>query len=356
MSYPKVEINLSKLRSNTETLVDMCREYNIDVVGVTKVFCAEEKMVAAMVAGGISIIGDSRLENLMKYKELDIPKLLLRLPMLSQVEEVVAYADITLNSELRTIEALAKVAAKQHKRHKIILMVDLGDLREGIFHEEGLMNTIEGILSLDAIDLIGIGTNLTCYGGILPKQDNLERLIAIKNHIEDTYKITLNVVSGGNSSSIYLLESGIMTEGINQLRLGESIVLGRETAFGNHIPNTHTDIITLQCEIVELQDKPSVPIGEIGMDAFGQVPTFEDLGMRKKAICAIGKQDVNPSDIIPRDKGIRILGGSSDYMILDLTAADIAYEVGSIIEFDVSYGSVLSLFTSNYIGKVFIED
>ncbi len=234
-------------------------------------------------------------------------------------------------------------------------MVDLGDLREGIFDEEKLVDTIEAVLAMDHIDLIGIGTNLTCYGGILPEKDNLERLLAIKSYIEDTYKIPLRVVSGGNSSSIYLLETGKIPKGINQLRLGESIVLGRETAFGHSIKGTSQDTMTLKCEIVELQDKPSVPIGVIGMDAFGHVPTFEDHGIRKKAICAIGKQDVNPGDISPLDKGINILGGSSDYMILDVTNAEQMYQVGDVISFSVSYGSVLSLFTSDYVNKVYCE-
>ncbi len=355
MSYPRVEISLNKIRSNTQTLVDMCNEYNIDVVGVTKVFCAEKEIVEQMIAGGISIIGDSRIENLVKLKHFDIPKLLLRLPMISQIEAIIDHVDITLNSELKTIRALSEEAVKKQKRHQIILMVDLGDLREGIFDEEKLVDTIEAVLAMDHIDLIGIGTNLTCYGGILPEKDNLERLLAIKSYIEDTYKIPLRVVSGGNSSSIYLLETGKIPKGINQLRLGESIVLGRETAFGHSIKGTSQDTMTLKCEIVELQDKPSVPIGVIGMDAFGHVPTFEDHGIRKKAICAIGKQDVNPGDISPLDKGINILGGSSDYMILDVTNAEQMYQVGDVISFSVSYGSVLSLFTSDYVNKVYCE-
>ncbi|QUI25775.1 alanine/ornithine racemase family PLP-dependent enzyme [Vallitalea pronyensis] len=356
MRYPRIEIDLNKIRSNTQTIVDMCHRHHIDVVGVTKVFCAEKEIVEQMIAGGISIIGDSRIENLIKLKSYDLPKLLLRLPMLSQVEAIIEHVDITLNSELRIIRALSEEAAKKQKRHQIILMVDLGDLREGIFDEETLIRTVESVISMEYIDLIGIGTNLTCYGGILPDKDNLERLLAIRSYIEKTYNIPLKVVSGGNSSSIYLLESGKIPEGINQLRLGESIVLGRETAFGLKIKGTSQDTMILQCEIVELQEKPSVPIGVIGMDAFGHVPTFEDHGMRQKAICAIGKQDVNPDDIRPLDQDIKILGGSSDYMILDVTDASKKYQVGDIISFSVSYGSVLSLFTSAYINKVYVSN
>lgn len=354
MCYPRVEINLVKIRNNTKKLVEMCNENNIDVVGVTKVFCGKPKIVREMVKGGIRVIGDSRIENLKKLKRFKLPKLLLRLPMISEAEEVVQYADISLNSEISTIRRLSKEAKKRNLRHKIILMVDLGDLREGIFDEEEIFETVEIMISLDNIDLIGIGTNLTCYGGILPEKSNLQRLLTLKETIRKKYKLNLKVVSGGNSSSLHLIEEGDMPKGINQLRLGESIVLGRETAYGNTIEDTYQDAMTLQCEIIELQDKPSLPKGTIGMDAFGNVPSFNDKGTRKRAICAIGRQDVDPTDILPGDKNIEIIGSSSDHLILDVTDSNENYTVGSILRFSLKYGSVLSLFTSEYVKKVYV--
>ncbi|MCT4687238.1 ornithine racemase Orr [Vallitalea sp.] len=354
MCYPRVEINLVKIRNNAKKLVEMCNENNIDVVGVTKVFCGKPKIVREMVKGGIRVIGDSRLENLKKLKRFKLPKLLLRLPMISEAEEVVQYADISLNSEIPTIRRLSKEAKKRNIRHKIILMVDLGDLREGIFDKEEIFETVEIMISLDNIDLIGIGTNLTCYGGVLPDKYNLQRLLTLKESIRRKYKLNLKVVSGGNSSSLHLIEEGDMPQGINQLRLGESIVLGRETAYGKKVENTFQDAITLQCEIIELQDKPSVPIGIIGMDAFGKVPFFNDKGIRRRAICAIGRQDVDPIHILPDDKRIEIIGSSSDHLILDVTDSNENYNVGSILRFSLKYGSVLSLFTSEYVKKIYI--
>lgn len=70
-------------------------------------------------------------------------------------------------------------AAKQGKTHKVVLMIDLGDLREGIFFkdEDIIMSTVEEILKLKNIKLHGVGVNLTCYGAVIPKQDNLQRLL-----------------------------------------------------------------------------------------------------------------------------------------------------------------------------------
>ncbi|WP_202709072.1 ornithine racemase Orr [Sporosalibacterium faouarense] len=352
MSYPRIEVDLNKIKHNTEILSALCDKNNIDAIGVTKVFCAYPPIAQAMVKGGVKMLADSRIENLEKIKDISIPKLLLRLPMISQANKVVELADISLNSELETIQALSKEAIKVGKNHKIILMVDLGDLREGIFREEDIYSNVESILKLSRIKLVGLGTNLTCYGGVIPRKENLNKLLDLKKKIEEKFDIQLDIISGGNSSSIYLLENGEMPQGINQLRLGESIVLGRETAFGEKIKDTYEDAFKLIVEIVEIKDKPSIPIGEIGMDAFGNKPTFEDKGIRKRAICAVGRQDIDTDNVIPDDDKISILGASSDHFILDITDCDNEYKVGDKVYFNLSYGGILSTMTSEYVNKV----
>ena len=234
-SYPRLEISLDKITHNTQVVAGICNRQGIRVAGVTKVFCGDPEIAGAMVDGGIDILADSRLENLKKLKEFPLPKLLLRLPMLSRAKAVVEFADISLNSEIETIKALSEAAIAQGKRHEIILMFDLGDLREGIFDKNELSQTVEQLLQLKGVILIGIGTNLTCIGGVIPTPENLSRLTRHKRALESRFDLHLDVVSGGNSSSLYLIEEGSMPDGINQLRLGESIVLGRETAYGRQL-------------------------------------------------------------------------------------------------------------------------
>ena len=352
MAYPKIEVDLSKIKHNTATLVKLCNKYGIRVAGVTKVFCGNAEIARAYLDGGVSYLADSRIENLIKLKDFKVPKILLRLPMISEAERVVEYTDISLNSELATIKALSKAAKEKERNHKIILMFDLGDLREGYFKEEDLFTDIEEILKLENVEVIGLGTNLTCYGGVIPSEENLGRLVNLAKKIEEDYRLKLEIISGGNSSTLHMLIDGKKLEGINQLRLGESIVLGRETAFGNRIENTHDDAFQLVVEIIEIKDKPSVPVGEIGMDAFGKVPTFEDRGIRKRIICAIGKQDIDFDSILPMDEGIKILGGSSDHLILDGTESNIDYKVGDEIRFKLTYGGILKAMTSEYVKKV----
>lgn len=354
ITYPCIEINLKKIAHNIDVISSYCKNKDINVAAVSKVFCAEIPIVQTIIDTGIKIIGDSRIENLEKIRDLKCKKMLLRIPMESQVEKVVKFSDISLNSELDTIKELSHSAKKLGLPHKIILMIDLGDLREGILEKDVLQNVSE-ILKLDNIELYGIGTNLTCYGGVIPDENNLGRLVALKNKIEQIFRIKLEVVSGGNSSSLQLVLNGKIPEGINQLRIGEGIVLGRETAFGNHIDDCYNDCFIIKGEIIELKDKPSVPIGRIGMDAFGEKPTFKDKGIMKRAILAIGKQDISIKGLIPMDGKINILGGSSDHLILDITHTDHKYEVGDIVDFRVDYGCLLAAMTSPYIAKYYIR-
>lgn len=353
--YPKLEIDLFKIRKNVTTLKKICDSYNIEIAAVTKVFCGEYEIVKVLKDSGINLFADSRLENIKKYNNLKVKKMLLRLPMKSQAKEVVKISDISLNSEIETIKALSDEALKIGVKHKIILMIDLGDLREGILNFDEVFSSIEIINNLKGIELIGLGTNLTCYGGVIPRNENLSKLSYLRNKIKEKYNISLQILSGGNSSSLHLLLDKSIPNEINQLRLGEAIILGRETAFGNSIEGTYDDCFKLKVEIIEIKDKPSIPIGEIGMDAFGNVPRFIDRGIRTRALCAIGKQDVDINDIIPIDNNIEIIGGSSDHLILDITESNKSYKIGDIIEFKLTYGGILKTMTSPYVKKEFLS-
>lgn len=348
--YPKLTINLRQLVENTNNMISLCHDNGIsNVIVVVKVMAGDFKSVQAISALDIDYLGDSRIENLKKFQTLKSKKALMRLPMPHQAYQVVKYTDLSLNSEIETIRKLNKAAEKLQKKHEIILMFDMGDLREGIFYQDTYLEIVDEILSMDYITLKGIGTNLTCYGGVIPSHDNLSNLVKIAHTIEHEFDINLPLISGGNSSSIFLFDKQIIPQDINNLRIGEAIFLGRETAYGHHIPSMHDDIFTLQAEIIEIKEKPSYPIGEIGMNSFGEIPQIEDLGMMRRAILAVGKQDVQIDNITPIDSSVSIVGGSSDHLIIDLKSSQ--YQLGDIVSFRPNYPGLLQLMTSKYIKK-----
>jgi predicted amino acid racemase len=355
MDYPCIKVNLGKIRENVRIVTNICKSKGIKVVGVTKATSGSIEVAKAMVEGGVQIIGDSKLINLKRFQHIPVKKMLIRLPMISEIKDLVKFVDVSLNSEIEVIRAISHEAEKNNKIHKIILMIDVGDLREGIFEENEVMMAVKEILKLKGIKLIGIGTNLTCFGGIIPSKENLGKLIDIKKKIDDKFGIKLDVVSGGNSSSLCLIENKKMPKGINQLRLGTSLLLGLIEVTWTKIPNTYDNVFKLVTEIIEIKKKPSKPIGKIAMDAFRNTPVFKDKGIMKRAICAIGKQDCEPRFMIPEDEKISIIGSSSDHLILDITDCDYNYRVGDKISFILDYVAILRSMTSPYVKKVYVE-
>ena len=356
MQYPLIEIDLEKIRKNAEVITSLCAAHNIGVAGVTKVVCGSPYVAKAFLAGGVKQIADSRLENISRLRDNGITCqiLLLRTPMLSEVERVVSLADISLNSELSTIEALSKAALKLNKVHKIILMVDVGDLREGILPEDAEKIT-EGILQLEGVKLEGVGTNLICYGGVVPTIENMSMLVEVADRIENKFGIEFNIISGGNTSNLGLVSKGKMPGKINHLRIGEGILLGVDTVSREPLPGTFQDTFTLKAEVIELKEKPTVPGGETAQDAFGNVPHFEDQGVRERAILGIGREDIDPESIAPVDPDIKIMGSSSDHLLIDTHDSRKEYGVGDVVPFLTGYGALLAAMTSQYVSKKYIS-
>lgn len=346
-------VDLKKISHNATLISRRARASGISLYGVTKVLSGAWQVAQTFKDCGIEAIADSRLMNIAAMREANVPGpyVLLRLPAISEVEQVVALADISLNSNLATCQALSKAAIQLGVLHQVILMVDLGDLREGIWPDE-FLEFLQSVQSLPGIKIYGIGTNLTCYGGVIPDDKNLGQLIALKEQSQARLGHDL-IVSGGNSSTLSLLFENRIPVGITNLRIGEGIILGRETMNREPLPGAYLDACVLSAEVIELREKPSIPVGTIGQDAFGNSPLFEDRGIRKRAILALGRQDTVPEGLEPHLTGAIILGASSDHLIVDVTDSPVVH-TGDTLSFSLGYGALLATSTSPYVKKEFI--
>ena len=358
MPGPQVTIDLEKIEHNARTVVSWCAEAGISIFGVTKGSCGMPQVARAMLRGGVKGLGESRLENIRRLREsgIEAPVMLLRSPPLSLIDEVIRSVDISLNSELTVIRELSRVAERMGRVHDIILMIDLGDLREGIWPDD-LMPTVEQILDLPGVRIAGLGTNLTCFGAIIPTEVNLGQLTDLADTVRERFGLDLTYISGGNSSSLPLLLSGGMPKGINHLRIGEAILQGgRETFLDRPRDELDRDVFLLSGELLEVKTKPSMPIGISGIDAFGGRPVFKDIGERLRGIVNIGREDANVEGLLPVTPGVTVLGASSDHLILDVSDAVPSPRVGDKMSFQMSYGALLAAMTSEYVEKVPMYD
>jgi predicted amino acid racemase len=324
----------------------------ISLMGVTKAVLGEPSIAKAMIQGGAKFIADSRIENIQKMKSAGISTqfVLLRTP-LSQAESIVKNADISLNTEIETIKKLSYHAKGQNKIHQVIIMVELGDLREGVLPYD-LPQFVRQTLSLPNLKIIGIGCNLACYGGIKPNDRNMRELSELVDLLEKEFQIDLEIISGGNSANFEWFKSSQDVGRVNNLRLGESILLGCETVGRKVISGLHTDAFQLIAEVIESKRKASVPLGEICQDAFGNVPSFLDRGDHQRVIIALGRQDVQVSNLKSNNK-LEMIGSSSDHIILDGENHNL--EVGDEIRFGLDYSGLLAIMTSPFVIKQFTD-
>lgn len=358
--YPRVEINLQYLKENVAEIVRRCGEFGIDIAGVIKGTTGIPECAKMFEEGGAKIIASSRLEQIEDTRDygIDLPYLLLRVPMMTELPEVVRLTDISLNSEIKVLKALNEEAGKQSKKHKVILMADLGDLREGFWDKDEMVSvavTVENELA--NLELAGVGTNLGCYGSIEATSDKLDELVAIAENIEAKIGRTLEYISGGATTSLPRIINNDMPKRINLLRVGEGILLARDldVFYGYDMSFMHQDVYTLKAEVIEVKDKPSHPVGKISIDAFGHTPEYVDRGIRKRALLGIGKVDYGSIDeIFPKDKGIEVIGASSDHTILDIEDAERNLEPGDIVSFGINYASIVYLTNCRNVQMVFV--
>ena len=334
--YPKVLIHTRLIYENVKKSVEKCAEMNISVMGITKVSDGLAELNKAYINANVKYLGLSRLEQLQDARNqgIQIPLVLIRIPMLSEVETMLEACDISLQSELGVLKKTNEIALKKSKVHKVILMVDLGDLREGFWDRNELLDAAEKVeKEMDGLYLYGIGTNLGCYGAIAPTVDKMEELAAIAESIEQRLGRKLDVVSVGGSTSLMRVWKKDMPKGVNNIRVGGVPFMPRRNAeaFGEYYGyGMNRDTVRIQAEIVSIKEKI--------------------------VYLALGTADYGDwNELRLKDESLKVIGATHDLTFVDVSKSEKEYKLGDIIEFDGTYTTLVYLAKSRSVVKEYVE-
>jgi len=348
-------IDLPELRHNLDAIGSWMDRFGARWSVVTKVLCGHTDALKALQLMGVRSMGDSRLDNLRAIERIvpDFESWYLRLPHVTAVPEIVRLADVSLNSEIEIIKKLNDEAKRQGYTHRIIIMIEVGDLREGIL-PGSLVEFYEQAFDLSNIEVLGIGANLGCLVGLAPNIDQFTQLVLYRELLELRFKHKLPLISAGSSAVLPMMLDGTLPKAINHFRIGESIFLGTDLVNGGTLNGLSDRVVMLEAEIAEIQEKGLVPLGETS-----NITPFNNTnggdyrpGQRGyRALVTVGQLDTDIEGLIPVDSRYLIAGASSDITVVNLGENPEGLSVGDSLKFRVNYSAFLRLMSGKYFAK-----
>lgn len=358
----------TNIKANILKLSDYFKRHNKKWSLITKVFSGDQTFLKHILTDdiieNISSVGDSRLTSLRNLKAVnpEMRTIYIKPPAEMYAEEVVKYADISLNSTFSTIKALNEEAKKQKKLHKIIIMIELGELREGV-NRSDIMEFYENVFEMSNIEVIGIGSNLGCMYGVEPSYDKLMQLTLFKELISAKFNRPLELISGGSSITLPLIELGTVPNEINHFRIGEAVFFGISPYDNDQFMDLSTKTFEFHANIIELEEKDMIPDGVINDANVGHTIDIDESKVGDttyKAILDFGMLDVDKTDLETIDDSIQFVGITSDMMVIDLGKNETKdgkrrYKVGDKVKFKPNYMAVARLLNSKFIDLKFVQ-
>jgi len=352
-SFPRVVVDLDCLTDNATKVHSLSQEHGLGVVAVTKGVTSDAEIVQAFMRGGIHSIGDSRVHDFLSLRQEEFGVLeltLLRQPPRSQIHLVPHITDRAFISELSAMEALGEAALAKGTICDVLAVVEMGDRRDGVPMSD-LTSFVLAASKIAGVEVVGLAGNVGCITGLLPTAENQELFGAAAERVRRETGLSLPIVSTGGTVALDLIEHGLLSSAVTELRAGEALLLGVSTTDSRVIPWLRQDAFVLEAEVIEVRDKPSAPDGPVGLDAEGRRPRVVDRGVRRRAVVALGFTDTDPDALLPLDDGVTIAGSSSDHMVLDVTEAGHDFCEGDVVHFRMKYAALLHSMLSPYVAR-----
>ena len=347
----RLYINTDAIINNALKLKSRLSKLNIELVPVTKGLLSAKEIIGVLKKENFNLFGESRLEQIKNFSN-ETNFMFLRPSRNREIEDTVKYSRYSLQSSLFTMKHIQDLAKKFKSGHKILIMIDMGDLRDGVYYKnkellDEILNSIDGNL------IAGVATNLGCFGGVIPTRKIIDRFCEVANYI-NSKNANATIISGGNTTTLPLIENNEISI-INQFRVGEAILLGTDVTRNKNISYLEQNTMFLEADLIEVYEK-SVQDDDIefGYDAFGIKKSKTNKAKLKRGIVYMGKIDIVPELTYPIDEDVKIIGSSSDQTVLDLSKSHNNYKIGDSLRFKLGYGSMVKAMASPFVKKIFI--
>ena len=184
------------------------------------------------------------------------------------------------------------------------MIVEWGDRREGVMPEDAAAALSSDASSFPVSSSPAWPAASTACAASFPCAANMQDFADFVERLEAELGLRFRIVSGGHTNNLQFVASGSVPRRIDHLRVGEGILFGRDSICDVSLPGTHHDTFKVYAEVIEVKEKPSAPGGETGPDAFMRIREWPDLGLRRRAVLAMGEVDLSVQWITPTRPGV----------------------------------------------------
>jgi predicted amino acid racemase len=335
---PRLLVDVEAIGRNTEAVAGLLREHDLDLVAVTKGCLGEPRVAAAMLAGGAVALADTRDLHLRRLRTA-LPGVELNRICLPPVADTFEPGDVTYVSSREGAEAVAALGNTGASGpvqggdglRRVMLSVETGDEREGVSPEH-LTEVVSAIVSDGRLSLEGLATNYACFRGTSDGLiESVEKLLAMVDGLRCA-GIPVTRVSGGNSSLLWPLTlGGRLPAGVTELRCGEALLLGQDGLHYEPLEGCRQDACLVRAELVEEYTRPTPE------------------GPSRRLLLEIGRQDIDSGAVRFIEPGLRELGRSSDYLVVEAETGSAPWRVGTMVEMIPSYEALVAAWMSPYV-------
>jgi predicted amino acid racemase len=336
-SHPELIIRLDTLRRNAGVLTHALAEKGIVMRGVVKACQGDMRIASAFLQGGANGLADSRADNLSRLRAAfpSVELAMLRPAPQRELAAAIWDVDLFLTGNMPLLEDLAALATTAESTLRVIIMLETGGEREGMSFSLA-REAMHWTRQVASLELVGLGTHTTCRG-ISPPPSIVQHLLDLAEEEKGCFQTEEPVISAGNSSMLLAALAGELPAGV-ELRIGEAVLLGRETTRGEELEGLSGEAFTLLAEVVETKEERG-----------------EDGHYEPRSLVATGRSDLGAGSLIPRVPGLRVVEYFGDLTLLAGEGPSGSLRRGETLAFSLDYQGVLGAMAGPYVSREYRE-